>query len=136
MSDAASRLLAAVKASLAADPTLEALLGGPGRIHDMAPRNAPLPYLAVDPVASRPIGGVEAEVEEHDLTLTAWSRAGGKREALAITDRADARLAAAAPAPVGHALASMRLVRREARIARDRITATATLVYRAVTEPV
>ncbi|TPQ52801.1 DUF3168 domain-containing protein, partial [Prosthecomicrobium hirschii] len=38
------------------------------------------------------------------------------------------------PAPAGHRLVSLRLDRRDARLARDRVTAIATLTFRAVTE--
>jgi hypothetical protein len=135
MSSAASALLAAVKARLAADATLEALLGGPGRIHDGPPRNAPFPHVAFETIESRPVGGLDAPLEEHRLTLTAWSRAGGRREALALADRLDGLLDAAGPALTGHRLVSLALERREARLARDRLTAVATLVFRAATEP-
>ncbi|KPL54514.1 hypothetical protein ABB55_21710 [Prosthecomicrobium hirschii] len=132
--DAGSQLLAALRARLVADAALEALLGGPGRIHDGPPRDAALPYLAIDTVAGRPIGGVGLDLVEHEIVVSAWSRAGGKREALALADRVDLSLAETPPAPAGHRLVSLRLDRRDARLARDRVTAIATLTFRAVTE--
>lgn len=134
MTDAASQLRTALLAMLAADATLQTLLGGPGRVHDAPPRNAPMPYLALDALATRPIGGVDLDLAEHDLGFVAWSRAGGRREALALADRVDTLLSAAAPALSGHRLVSLRLVSREARLARDRVTAEARLDFRAVTE--
>lgn len=134
MTDAASQLRTALLAVLAADAPLQTLLGGPGRVHDSAPRNAPMPYLALDAILTRPIGGVALDLFEHDLGFVAWSRAGGRREALALADRVDAVLSAAAPALTGHRLVSLRLVSREARLARDRVVAEARIDVRAVTE--
>lgn len=136
MSAADFVLLQAVRTRLSTDATLSGLTGGIARVHDGPPRNAPMPYLVVDPIESRDIGGLEAPLAEHRLTITVWSKAGGKREALAIADRVDTLVDDATLTLPGFRLVQIRLERRDARIARDKTSATATLTFRAVTEPV
>jgi hypothetical protein len=130
MSDDAYALQDAVKARLAADATLTSLIGA-GRIHDGPPRNAPLPFVALDEIRSRPIA---PGLVEHRLTLRCWSKAGGKSEAAAAADRIDVLLAATPPVPAGTTLVSFALSSRDLRAGRDRASVVATLEFRAVTQ--
>lgn len=136
MTDAPTRLQAALRGLLAADAALAGLLGGAGRVHDGAPRNAPMPYLAFEALETSDAGGTGTALERHVVTLVAWSRAGGKAEAMALADRVAALLAGAAPPLVGHRVALLAVEAREAGHGRDRATAWASLRVVVLTEPV
>jgi len=131
---ASAALRAAVHDALAADAALTALLGGP-KIYDEPPPAAAFPYVTLGETRIADYStGTEAG-EEHQLTLHAWSRQGGHREAHLI---AGALLQAldAAPLPLAdNHLVNFRFsvadVRREA----DGRTYHALVRFRAVTEP-
>jgi hypothetical protein len=132
MSDAGLQLALALRAALLADAGVGALVGG--RVHDGPPRQAATPWLGVEDIVSEDRSGTDAVLEAHDVTLRAQSRAGGKREALAIAAAA-ADVAAALGHPAGHRLVLAHVTGIEARILRDRITAEATVRLSFLTEP-
>jgi len=80
---ASAALRAAVHAALTADPALVVALGGP-KIYDEPPREASFPYVTLGEtrIADFSAGGEPGL--EHQLTLHAWSRQGGHREAHVI----------------------------------------------------
>ncbi len=127
-------LRAAVHDALAADAALVNILGG-AKVYDEPPRAVVFPYVTLGEarIADYSAGGEPSE--EHQLTLHAWSRQGGHKEAHRI---AGALLQALDDAPLAladHALVNLRFsvadIRREA----DGRTYHALVRFRAVTEP-
>src|SRR5262245_57382268 len=134
MSTAAAALRAAIYDALVADAPLAALLGGP-KVYDEPPRGAAFPYVTLgDARVSDFSAGGEAS-EEHQLTLHAWSRQGGHREAHLI---AGALLQALDDAPLpldDHRLINLRFATADVRREADGRTYHALVRFRAVTEP-
>jgi hypothetical protein len=134
MSDAAGALRAAIFEALSADSALAAVLGG-ARIHDAPPRGAAFPYVTLGEMRLANMAAGEASLIEHTLTLHAWSREGGHREAHAI---AGALLGALDDAPLalrGHRLVNLRFALADIRREADGRTYHAWVRFRAVTEP-
>jgi len=127
-------LRAAVHAALTADAALNAVLGGP-RIYDEPPREAMFPYVTMGETRITDFStGSEAGLE-HQLTLHAWSRQGGHREAHVI---AGALLQALDDAPLvlaGQHLVNFRFAAADVRREADGRTYHALVRFRAVTEP-
>jgi hypothetical protein len=128
-------LRAAIHDALAADSQLISLLGG-AKVYDEPPRAAAFPYVTLGEARIADFSTGSEAGEEHQLTLHAWSRQGGHKQAHAI---AGALLQALDDAPLtlaDHALVNFRFsvadVRREA----DGRTYHALVRFRAVTEPV
>ena len=118
MSSAAAALRAAIHDALSADGALTALLGGP-KIYDEPPRSAAFPYVTLGEARVTDFSTGTEPGEEHQLTLHAWSRQGGHREAHLI---AGALLQALDDAPLtlaDHRLVNLRFARRR-RAARGR----------------
>jgi hypothetical protein len=131
---ASAALRAAIHDALSADATLVSLLGGP-KVYDEPPRSAVFPYVTLGEARIADYSSGSEPGEEHQLTLHAWSRQGGHREAHLI---AGALLQALDDAPLtltDHTLINFRFsvadVRREA----DGRTYHALVRFRAVTEP-
>jgi hypothetical protein len=131
---ASAALRAAVHDALNADAALASLLGGP-KVYDEPPRSATFPYVTLGETRIADYSTGSETGEEHQLTLHAWSRQGGHKEAHLI---AGALLQALDDAPLtlaDHALVNFRFsvadVRREA----DGRTYHARVAFRAVTEP-
>ena len=131
---ASAALRAAIHDALNADAALVSILGG-AKVYDEPPRSAAFPYVTLGEarIADYSAGGEPSE--EHQLTLHAWSRQGGHREAHVI---AGALLQALDDAPLAltdHHLVNLRFsvadIRREA----DGRTYHALVRFRAVTEP-
>ncbi len=134
MSNAAVSLRGAIHDALAADTALTALLGG-ARIYDEVPRAAAFPYVTLGEARVSDYSACEAPSEEHQLTLHAWSRQGGHREAHMI---AGALLQALDDAPLsldGHHLVNLRFALADIRREADGRTYHALVRFRAVTEP-
>lgn len=134
MSTAAVALRSAVHSALAADGALVSLLGG-ARVYDAPPRHAAFPYVTLGEARITDLSSDEAPGEEHQLTLHAWSRQGGHREAHLI---AGALLAALDDAPLtlsGHRLVNLRFSLADVRRESDGRTYHALVRFRAVTEP-
>jgi uncharacterized protein DUF3168 len=132
---ASAALRAAIHDALTANAALTSLLGGPN-VYDEPPRAAAFPYVTLGEARVADYSTGTETGEEHQLTLHAWSRQGGHREAHLI---AGALLQALDDAPLtmaGHTLINFRFsvadVRREA----DGRTYHALVRFRAVTEPV
>jgi len=127
-------LRAAVHAALTADAALSAVLGGP-KIYDEPPREAVFPYVTLGETRIADFStGNEAGLE-HQLTLHAWSRQGGHREAHVI---AGALLQALDDAPLalaGQHLVNFRFAAADVRREADGRTYHALVRFRAVTEP-
>jgi hypothetical protein len=131
---AAAALRAAVVDALSADAPLVSLLGGP-KIYDEPPRATEFPYVTLGEARVADFSAGEAPGEEHQLTLHAWSRQGGHKEAHMI---AGAVLAALDDAPLGltdHVLVNFRFATADVRREADGRTYHALVRFRAVTEP-
>jgi hypothetical protein len=131
---ASAALRAAIHDALVADAALVSVLGGP-KIYDEPPRAAVFPYVTLGETRIADFSSGSEPGEEHQLTLHAWSRQGGHKEAHVI---AGALLQALDDAPLtltDHQLINFRFsvadVRREA----DGRTYHALVRFRAVTEP-
>jgi hypothetical protein len=131
---ASAALRVAIHDALSTDAALTNILGGP-KIYDEPPRSAVFPYVTLGEARIADFSAGSEPGEEHLLTLHAWSRQGGHREAHTI---AGALLQALDDAPLAladHRLINFRFsvadVRREA----DGRTYHALVRFRAVTEP-
>ena len=80
MPTASVALRAAIHDALAADGALTALLAGP-KIYDEPPASAAFPYVTLGEARVTDYSTATEPGEEHQLTLHAWSRQGGHREA-------------------------------------------------------
>lgn len=134
MSTAAVALRAAIHDALAADGALVALLGGP-KVYDEPPNNVEFPYVTLGEARVSDFSTASDAGEEHRLTLHAWSRQGGHKEAHLIAGALLQALDDAPLAPDGFNLVNLRFsvadIRREA----DGRTYHALVRFRAVTEP-
>ena len=134
MSTSAVALRAAIHEALVADGALTALLGGP-KVYDEPPRAAAFPYVTLGEARVADYSTGTETGEEHQLTLHAWSRQGGHREAHLITG---ALLQALDDAPLtlsGHRLINLRFALADVRREADGRTYHALVRFRAVTEP-
>lgn len=133
MSHPALELQAALLAALKADAELAALLAADG-IRDAPARGQAHPFVSIGDLVTRD-PAADWPGREHRLTLTAWSRAGGRSELLRIMERAGV-IFQDLPAALGaHRLVS--LTRESERIdrGRDGRSWRATIGIRALTEP-
>jgi hypothetical protein len=131
---ASAALRAAVHDALATDSALNALLGGP-KVYDEPPRAAAFPYVTLGETRVLDWSTGTDSGEEHQLTLHAWSRQGGHREAHLITG---ALLQALDDAPLtlaDHRLINFRFAVADVRRDADGRTYHALVRFRAVTEP-
>jgi hypothetical protein len=131
---AAAALRAAIHDALIADAVLTLLLGGP-KVYDDVPPAAAFPYVTLGEARVADWSTGSEAGEEHQLTLNAWSRQGGHREAHAI---AGALLQALDDAPLplaDHRLVNLRFSIADIRREPDGRTYRAAVRFRAVTEP-
>ena len=131
---ASAALRAAIHDALTADAALVDVLGGP-KIYDEPPRAAAFPYVTLGEARIADFSTGTEPGEEHQLTLHAWSRQGGHKEAHLIAGALLQALDDAALNLADHQLVNFRFsvadVRREA----DGRTYHALVRFRAVTEP-
>jgi Protein of unknown function (DUF3168) len=128
-------LRTAVHDALLADAGLVAVLGGP-KVYDEPPRAAAFPYVTLGETRIADLSAGSEPSQEHQLTLHAWSRQGGHREAHLITG---ALLQALDDAPLtlaGHHLVNFRFAVADVRREGDGRTYHALVRFRAVTEPI
>lgn len=76
----------ALVARLIADGNVTALIGAPARLYDEAPAGAAYPYVTLGRAVSQDRSAGDAQIIEHRLTLHAWPRHGGRREAKEIIE--------------------------------------------------
>jgi hypothetical protein len=132
---ASAALRAAVHDALTANAALTALLGGP-KVYDEPPRSAAFPYVTLGEARIADYSTGSEAGEEHQLTLHAWSRQGGQREAHLL---AGALLQALDDAPLALAdnhLINFRFAVADVRREADGRTYHALVRFRAVTEPI
>jgi hypothetical protein len=128
-------LRSAIHDALIADTALNAALGG-ARVYDEPPRNADFPYVTLGEARITDASADGGAVQEHQLTLHAWSRQGGHKQAHVITAALLAALDDAPLSPAGHRLVNLRFSIADIRRESDGRTYHALVRFRAVTEPV
>jgi hypothetical protein len=131
---ASAALRAAIHAALVADAPLAALLGG-SSVYDEPPAGAVFPYVTLGETRVNDFSTGTERGEEHQLTLHAWSRQGGHKQAHLI---AGALLQALDDAPLtltDHRLINFRFALADVRRENDGRTYHALVRFRAVTEP-
>jgi len=134
MSSAVAALRAAIHDALVADSALVTLLGAP-RIYDEPPATPAFPYVTLGEARVQDISVVDGPTQEHQLTLHAWSRQGGHREAHMIAGAVLQALDDAALTPAGYHLVNLRFSVADIRREKDGRTYHALVRFRAVTEP-
>src|ERR1700750_1207200 len=114
---AAAALRAAIHDACIADSPLTSLLGGP-KVYDEPPAAVVFPYVTLGEARINDYSTGTETGEEHQLTLHAWSRQGGHKEAHLITGALLQVLDDAPLALAGYHLVNFRFavadVRREA----------------------
>lgn len=134
MPASSAALRAAIHAALSTHAPLTSLLGG-AKIYDEPPASVAFPYVTLGEARVSDFSAGEDPGEEHQITLHAWSRQGGHREAHIIAGTLQQALDDAPLTPEGHHLVNLRFsiadIRREA----DGRTYHALVRFRAVTEP-
>ena len=134
MPQSTAALRAAIHDALVADGALTALLGGP-KIYDEPPRAAACPYVTRGEARVSDFSAGSERGDEHQLTLHAFSRQGGHREAHLIAGALLQALDDAPLSPDGHRLVNLRFAVADVRREPDGRTYHALVRFRAVTEP-
>jgi hypothetical protein len=120
--------------ALAGSLDLTTLLGGV-RVYDDAPQAAPYPFITLGQSVIRDWSTGTEDGAEHNLTLHVWSRSGGKKQMLEITEAIRAVLHNQPLVLADHHLVNLRHEFSEARLDPDGDTFHGIVRYRAVTEP-
>lgn len=126
-------LVAAMSEAMLANAALQGLVGA--RVHDDPPPDAVFPYVTLGRVESRPADAAGGQAIEHAITLHAWSRYGGRAEALDIIAALRAALHNAALAVEGCRLVLMLATFADVFRSGDGRTTHGVLRLRAITEP-
>jgi hypothetical protein len=127
-------LRAAIHAALAADAPLAALLGG-AKVFDVPPKEADFPFVALGEAVVADWSTATERGTEHALTLHAFSRSGGRAEAMAIAAAVQEALHDMPLMLSAHRLANLRATTAEVVREADGRTFHALVRFRAVTEP-
>jgi hypothetical protein len=135
MTTATAALRAAIHDALVADTALTSLLGG-ARIYDEPPATAAFPYVTLGEARISDFAAGDEKLQEHQLTLHAWSRQGGHKQAHMIAGALLQALDDAPLSPAGHQLINLRFALADIRREADGRTYHALVRFRAVTEPV
>jgi hypothetical protein len=133
MPTATAALRAAIHDALIADGALTSILGGP-KVYDEPPANAAYPYVTLGEARVSDFSAGDDKIEEHQLTLHAWSRQGGHKEAHLVAGALLQALDDAPLAPDGHQLVNLRFSLADIRRESDGRTYHALIRFRAVTE--
>ena len=134
LANSSAALRAAVHDALISNAGLTSVLGGP-KIYDEPPRAAAFPYVTLGETRIADFSTGSGSGEEHQLTLHAWSRQGGHREAHMITGALMQALDDAPLLLAGHHLVNFRFAVADVRREADGRTYHALVRFRAVTEP-
>lgn len=134
MPAASTALRAAIYDALAADSGVVSALGG-ANIYDETPRGAAFPYVTLGDARITDASTDLGPTQEHQVTLHAWSRQGGQKQAHIIAGALLAALDDAPLTPAGHRLVNLRFAIADIRREGDGRTYHALVRFRAVTEP-
>lgn len=133
MSSAAFALQQAIFSKLATGSATVAALGG-ARIYDDVPARAEFPFLTFGQSTERDWSTGADQGYEHTITLHAWSRGRGRKEAQAVIAAARDDLHDQPLALAGHRLINLRHEYSEVRRDNDGETFHGIARFRAVTE--
>jgi hypothetical protein len=133
MTNASWALQSAVFAALSADATMQSLIDT--RLYDAVPLNPTFPYAVLGDGKEINADTATEEGSEHQFVVTVWSQGGGHQESKSIADAIRFRLNNATLSLDGHALVDMRFLNCDYARQTDGQTYSATLSFRAVTEP-
>eukprot|EP00435_Cladocopium_sp_Y103_P076951 s1_g690.t1 len=121
----------AVHASLVADAAISGLVGG--RVFDRPPQDAAFPFVTLGDTEVVPDGAGSGGV--HQIILSVWSRAPGRRETKDIMSAVDQVLQDALLPMTGHVLVNLQLVRASVAYVAEAEALRGRIVFRAYTEP-
>jgi hypothetical protein len=133
MSSAAFALQQAIFATLTNDDATVAAMGG-ARIYDDVPPRAVFPFLTFGQSSERDWSTGSDQGYEHTITLHAWSRGNGRKEAQAVIAAARDALYDRGLTLSGHRLINIRHEYSEVRRDSDGETFHGIVRFRAVTE--
>ena len=125
----------ALYTAITGDAGVKALIGDPARIYDDVPAGAAFPFVTFGDSNIRDWSTMDGTGAEHTVTLNAWSRYEGHKEAQQILDALEALLHDVSLAPGGHTLINMRFVSSQIIRDPDGATTHGVIRFRAVTEP-
>lgn len=130
MPGSSNALQAAIHARLAGDGALSSMIGT-GSVFDRRMTGKPMPYLVLSEIATSDFA---PGLEEHTVTIEAWSDAAGRKQGQEIAARVKALLDGAMLAPAGCVLVN--LLHRNTRARRQPGTKAqmVEIMFRAVTE--
>lgn len=77
-------LMAAIRAAALDHDDVRAVLGDPARLYDDPPPDPVFPYVTLGRMETRAADASDTPALEHAVTLHAWSRYGGRAEALDV----------------------------------------------------
>lgn len=119
---------------LSGDAGLQALIGNPARVYDDVPADGAFPFVTFGDGAAQDWSTSDSLGAIHTITLHAWSRYEGHKEALEIIETLEALLHDAALSPAGHTLVNLRFVSSGIIRDPDGATTHGFIRFRAVTE--
>lgn len=125
-------LVAALRSAALDAPSLQTLIGD--RIYDDPPADVAFPYVTLGRVESRPADAASGEALEHAITLHAWSRYGGRAEAIDVIAALRGALHNAALDLEGHRLVLLLATFADVFRSGDGRTTHGVLRLRAITE--
>ena len=130
MAGSVNALQAAIHARLAGDATLTAVIGA-GSVFDRRVRGKVMPYVVLSEITTSDFA---PGVEEHEVTIEAWSDAEGRKQVQEIAARVKTLLDGADLSLAGFSLAN--LIHRSTRARREVKSRAqmAQMMFRAVTE--
>lgn len=127
-------LRAAIHQALVHDSGVIAALGG-AHVHDEPPREVAFPYVTLGEARISNLSVDGGTLQEHQLTLHAFSRQGGHKEAHVIAGALLSALDDAALPLDGHRLVNLRFALADIRREPNSRNYHAVVRFRAVTEP-
>lgn len=133
MTAPAAELQKAIFAALTGDAALLSLLGG-AKVFDAAPADAAFPYITFGRTTAFDWSTGTETGSEQLLSLHVWSKARGRKQALAIMERCRSMLHDQALELTGHHLVNLRLEFAEVRQDDDLALQRGVMRFRAVTE--
>lgn len=128
-------LLAGMRAAIMEHADIQGVLGDPTRVYDDPPPDVTFPYVTLGRMESRPVDASSSDALEHVITLHAWSRYGGRAEALDVIAALRAALHNASLDVVGFKLVLMLATFADVFRSGDGRTTHGVLRLRAITEP-
>jgi hypothetical protein len=133
MSGDTAKLQKAIFAHLASDTVLSGLTGG-SKIYDRPIENIALPYLTFGVTRAVNVGTASEDAQEHLFTVHAWSRQGGRKEAMSLMSALQARLDTLATLHDGMRIVHLRCQSEDITYNEQVRAYQGTVRYRAITE--